>query len=206
MIKAILLDYAGVIRQQGDLLENIVELCDKDFTIQKAKEIYDQAKINTIPEKKYLSYFSEEGMNWLYKMITIHSGLMDFLEKNTMPVYIASNYITGIIEKEIDILGVRNYFSKIFVSDKMKVAKPSKEFYYKILSELGLKPNEVIFVDDQKKNLKPLKEIGITSVWVNNTKIDSFGNNSDVIPDYEIYEISELLEIINNTKKNKLLI
>lgn len=196
MIKAVLLDYAGVIRQKGDLMEDIVALCPEEFTCVKAKELYDLAKVNTISNEEYEKAFTKEAMDYLYDNITIHVGLMDFLKKNKLPVYVASNYVSSVIEKEIDLLNIRDYFKDVFVSDKLGVAKPNKDFFTKILDKINLLPNEVIFADDQKRNLVPAKKIGMKTVWVNNTKVDNFGNNAEIIPDAEIYDLNKLNNII----------
>jgi putative hydrolase of the HAD superfamily len=202
MIKAILLDFAGVVRQKGDLMEPMIEYCPS-ITYEEAKKLYDKAKISEITNKEYNKHFTKKAQKWLIKNSTIHEGLEDFLHKNTLPVYIASNYVSSVIEKEIEEMNIKDFFNGFFVSDKLRVAKPNKEFYLKILNKLKLKPEEVLFADDQKRNLVTSKELGIVSVWVNNTKVDPFGDNGDVIPDYEIYRIDELLEIIKKINSVK---
>ena len=197
MIKAILLDYSGVVRQQGDLMEKMVEFCPDEFTHQKAVELYNKAKIMNISNQEYETAFSQNAWDFYYNEITLHEGFMNFIENNKLPIYIASNHISSIINKELESLSLNNFFSKIFVSDKLGVAKPNKEFFEKILKDLNLKPSEVIFADDQKKNLVSAKEMGIKTIWVNNTSVDPFGNNFEIIPDYEIYNLIKINEIIS---------
>jgi HAD superfamily hydrolase (TIGR01509 family) len=202
MIKAVLLDFAGVVRQKGDLMEPLVEFCPS-VSYEYAKELYNRAKINEITNDEYEKHFTKEAFDWLIKNSTIHEGLENFLHKNKLPIYVASNYVTSVIEKELTGMDIRDFFNGFFVSDKLRVAKPNKEFYLKILEELQLKPEEVLFADDQKRNLVTSKELGIISVWVNNTRVDPFGNNGDVKVDYEIYKIDELLEIIKKINSGK---
>ncbi len=54
---------------------------------------------------------------------------------------------------------------------------------------------------DQKKNLTTPKEMGMKTIWVNNTKVDPFGDNDPIIPDAEISDLKELNPIINELIK-----
>ncbi len=200
MIKAILIDFSGVICQHGSLLEPIVELCP-GLDYKKAKEQYNLAKVGEISNLEYASFFTKESMDWSRKQVTLHEGTMNFLKTKKLPVYIVSNHISNIVQKEIDILGVREYFAEIFISDKLKLAKPNKEFYKEVLKRINLKASEVVFVDDQKRNLLPAKEMGMKVIWVNNTKVDPFGDNGSLEVDGETYDLSKLNEIIKELDK-----
>jgi len=196
LIKAIFIDFSGVISQHGCLFEPMLEFFPDEITAKQSKELFNAAKIGKMSNKEYISKYSDEAWNWYFKKTAEHEGLMSFLTKNTLPLFIASNQVSDLIQKEIDILGVREYFTDIFISDKLELAKPRKEFYEEVLKRAGFEAKESIFVDDQKRNLVVPKEMGMTTVWVNNTKVDPFGDNDEVTPDFSIYKIDELLEII----------
>jgi FMN phosphatase YigB (HAD superfamily) len=71
----------------------------------------------------------------------------------------------------------------------------------KILEKINLCPSEVIFVDDQKKNLVPAKEMGIKTIWVDNTCVDPFGDNADFNADYKIYDLVKMNKIVEELNK-----
>jgi 2-haloacid dehalogenase len=200
MIKAVILDYSGVVSQHGSLFEPMMDL-NPGLTIERSKELFNTAKISEISNEEYMNNYSKESWEWYFKQATVHEGIMTFLEENKLPVYIGSNHVSSLVQKEIDILGVRDYFKEIFVSDKLKLAKPNKEFFIEILNRIGLSANEVIFIDDQKRNLLPAKELGMKTIWVNNTKVDPFGDNADVTPDAEVYNLAQLNNIIRSLSK-----
>ena len=54
-------------------------------------------------------------------------------------------------------------FCKIFESSKLSMRKPEKEIYIHVLNTLGIKPEEIIFIDDLGINLKPAREIGFNT-------------------------------------------
>lgn len=62
--------------------------------------------------------------------------------------------------------GIEYYFDKLYCSYEIGVCKPSEEFFKKILNAEGVKPEEVIFVDDSKKNIAAAEALGIKGVWV----------------------------------------
>jgi HAD superfamily hydrolase (TIGR01509 family) len=196
LIKAIFLDCAGVITQLGSVFESMTKRFPDGPTMEKARELFSDAKIGKMSNAEYLNHFSEECFLWCLNQVSEHEGIMSFLKANSLPVFIASNHISKIINKELNIIDVREYFNDIFVSDKLKLAKPNKAFYEKVLELSGYKANESIFVDDQKKNLVVPKALGMTTIWVNNTKTDPYGDNANTTPDHSIYKIDELLPII----------
>lgn len=52
-------------------------------------------------------------------------------------------------------------FDYIFLSYEMKCIKPYKDIYLKVIDKLNLKENEIIFFDDNKKNVDGAKKVGI---------------------------------------------
>ena len=201
MIKAIFLDFTGVVSQHGSLFEPMLEYFPDEMNAQQTKELYNAAKIGQISNEEYIHKYSNKAWEWYFGKTSAHEGIISFLEKNTLPIFIASNQVSALVEKEIDILDVREYFTDIFISDKLRLAKPNKEFYEEILKRSSFKANESIFVDDQKRNLVVPKELGMKTVWVNNTQADPFGDNAEIKPDYSIYKIDELLQVIETVNK-----
>jgi len=48
--------------------------------------------------------------------------------------------------------------------------KPDKEIYQKFLEKFNLNPEEIIYIDDQEKNLNPAKELGMKTVLFQDVK------------------------------------
>ena len=46
--------------------------------------------------------------------------------------------------------------------------KPEPSAYRHICDAYGLDPHECLFADDMARNLKPAKDIGMTTLWVDN--------------------------------------
>ena len=74
--------------------------------------------------------------------------------------------------------GVLDLFDCIIESSKVGVRKPDKRFYLMALEQLGIEPSDAVFLDDLGINLKPARELGITTIKV-------------VDPDIAIKELEE---------------
>jgi putative hydrolase of the HAD superfamily len=71
-------------------------------------------------------------------------------------------------------MGLQSYFGHIFdIEHGGWVAKPNLQPYSAVQHQLNTQntgpvaPNQIIFVDDKEVNLKPAKELGWQTVWVN---------------------------------------
>lgn len=53
---------------------------------------------------------------------------------------------------------------KIFVSSNIGIIKPDKEIYAFVLKKLGMRPEETIFIDDNKENIESAREFGINAI------------------------------------------
>lgn len=88
--------------------------------------------------------------------------------------------------------------SRIYTSENLKCYKPCKLFYEHILDDLGINPNEVLFVGDSLTDdiLGP-QSIGMKTCWINRKKEVS----DDIIPDFEIETLDGLLTVVEKLER-----
>lgn len=66
-------------------------------------------------------------------------------------------------------LGLADAFEAIHdIHATRYVPKPSIDAYHGLIATHGLDPNESLFVEDMARNLKPAKDLGMATVWVDN--------------------------------------
>lgn len=58
---------------------------------------------------------------------------------------------------------MEDYFEHVFLSYKMKMAKPDKEIFQKVLEDAGLNPKETFFIDDSEANCETACSLGIST-------------------------------------------
>lgn len=75
--------------------------------------------------------------------------------------------------RQIEGLGVEDYFENIYLSNRLGMIKPSREIFELVLKENGLEADETLFIDDSPKNCAAAESVGIHAfhsptgdVWV----------------------------------------
>ena len=70
-------------------------------------------------------------------------------------------------ERVLDVLGIRQHFSRIVdVRDMAFVSKPQPSAYARICEMLGIEPETCMLVEDRVRNLCPAKDLGMSTVLV----------------------------------------
>lgn len=89
------------------------------------------------------------------------------LKNKGIKCYLATNqekYRTEYMKKQ---MGFENLFDKIFSSAEISHKKPQKEFfeiiYKKIIKDALVKKDEIMFWDDERKNIERAKELGFNA-------------------------------------------
>ncbi len=66
-------------------------------------------------------------------------------------------------------LGLDDVFEDIVdIHDMAYIPKPSAPAYATLLARTGIDPTRALFVEDMARNLAPAKDLGMTTVWINN--------------------------------------
>ena len=60
---------------------------------------------------------------------------------------------------------MENDFKKCYISYQMKMLKPSAEFYKAVIEDIGLPPEEILFIDDSQKNVDAAIDAGLPAVY-----------------------------------------
>jgi len=208
MIKAIFLDFEGVITNNPMILHrDFFDKIKDQISFEDFDARYKPAKIGKSTFKEVLKGF-EKYEKYIFDLVKFRPGAKEVLENlysKKIPLFLASNHIDYMSDREVEILGIEKYFKKLFFSHKLGLAKPDEKFFLEILkqSELKLKNNEMIFIDDAKRNLIIAKKLGFITVYLSNGIIDDFRNKIDYKADYEIDNILDIIKIVEELNKKK---
>ena len=97
----------------------------------------------------------------------------------------------------LKILGIQDRFERIIdVRDVQYVSKPQPEAYRRICDLLEVRPVECVFVEDNVRNLRPAKELGMTTVLVS-------GDGTADGVDYVIARIEEIGDLLGGIDAEK---
>jgi len=99
--------------------------------------------------------------------------------------------------KVLDRLGLAaeiDHLHDIFAADL--TPKPEAHGYRKLLDQFGIEPTQALMVEDMVRNLSPAKQLGMTTVWVDNGSERGNHGYDEAIVDYRITDVGEWLDEI----------
>lgn len=166
MIKVIAFDLVGVLVNERDIvLSNEEEklerlfgpnLSDDDY-LKKAKEIVCNEE-NIVNITKIL-------INKLYKVK--EKEIFKKIKKinSKVKIVVATNHVSFVkefINSHFDI----NYLDDLIISAEINRIKPNLDFYEFILDKYKINANELLFLDDNIKNVNGANVLGIKTIMV----------------------------------------
>ena len=81
---------------------------------------------------------------------------------------ILSNAMLDLRAKLENTYRISKYFQEIFISAEMGLTKPSPDIFNCVMNELGRKPEEIIFIDDNLDNIQVAKLLDMYSILFEN--------------------------------------
>ncbi len=97
-------------------------------------------------------------------------------------------------QRGLEIFDLHNYFKGIIGYEDTDKHKPNPDPIIKALSLLKAKPEETIMIGDSEFDIKCAKNAGIKSAFVSWSEAGDYQDN--IVPDYTISILSQLLDII----------
>ena len=86
------------------------------------------------------------------------------LRKSGVPAYLATNQHEYRAQYMSENLGYANVFDGEFYSCRLGAMKPDPNYFHAILKSLPFAPEELLFIDDRKRNVATAKSVGIHGV------------------------------------------
>ena len=180
MIKAIIFDFYGVVCNEigSPWYEKILSEETRDYLHEK----YDKpSNLGVITEEEFFDGIGkavdssgEEVRNEWLRIAHINQELIDFI-KDLKPKYqiaLCSNTQPQLLRDLFKGNKLDNVFDVVVSSSEVGKIKPNQDIFEHTLKELGVSPEEAVFVDDREVNLKAAKAVGIESILF--TDIEKF--------------------------------
>ena len=120
---------------------------------------------------------SEEDVSGIFeRYLTLYEESW-LLYPDTLPCLAAlSDYPLGVItngdgkqqRQKLHFTGIEGYFRSVVISGEVGVAKPQREIFDRSVQELGLEPDELLFIgDNPQADVRGALQAGWHAVWLN---------------------------------------
>ena len=91
--------------------------------------------------------------------------LKEIHDNNRHNLYALTNWSNETFPVALERYDFLQIFEGIVVSGKEMCKKPDQRIYRILLDRFGLKPNESLFIDDNKRNVQAALQLGIQALW-----------------------------------------
>ena len=151
-----------------------------------------EKKINPEP---FLEFVHDVDFRELNEDVTLKTLLRKIKGKKSIYTNATFKHAKNILKS----MGIFQEFEIIFdIKDANYIAKPDLNSYLMMKKKLGLNDKNIsksIFFEDTAKNLKPARELGMSTVWVEN---DFNRKEANILKEYINFTGSDLKSILSN--------
>ena len=100
-------------------------------------------------------------------------------------------------QRVLDRIGLGTSFEAIHDIHAMDyVPKPAPASYTAMCAQWDIDPQRALFAEDMARNLKPAKELGMTTLWVNNGSDQASGSACHSFIDHETTDLTDWLHTL----------
>ena len=171
----------------------------EEGTIDKRKALVlrfeDFFRIHNIDTSK-ASEFNQAYQIAMGEVVIFNPNAKEAVEacKGKYKQYAASNGTLEAQTRKLSKSGLTKLLDDYFISEQVGAEKPSKDFFEYIFKALGSNdPEEYIIIGDSlTSDIKGGKNVGIKTCWYNPSGKE---NKSDVVPDYEIKDLIQVIDL-----------
>ena len=121
-----------------------------------------------------------------FKPIKGITELLEDLKKRNIPMAIASSSPRQFIEKVLQKIGVKQYFTILISGEEVERGKPEPDIFLKAAELLNVKPDACIVIEDSASGTIAAKRAGMKCIGYKN---ESSGNQDLSNADFIVYEI-----------------
>lgn len=179
MIKVIAIDLVGVLVNERDIvLSNEEEKLERLFGPNLSDEEYLKEANKIVNDETNILDITRALINKLYK-VKDRDIFKKVKEINSdVKIVIATNHVSFVkefINSHFDV----SYLDDLIISAEINKIKPNLDFYKFILDKYKINANELLFLDDNIKNINGANVLGIKTIKVE--------KNNDLVSEIEFY-------------------
>jgi len=183
MISALILDADGVLIHGKTFSERLA----RDYSVDKEKEKeffttkFQECLVGKADLKQsiapYLTSFGWKGTvdelldYWFAEEYILNKELIEYvgrLRQSGTHVVLATNQEKYRTQYMLEHMGFKDVFDKIYSSAHLGLKKPAIEFFAKVVEDMAVNKDEVLFWDDDQRNIDGALAYGIQAEFYTN--------------------------------------
>ena len=188
---ALIKRYSEINQLQWERLER-GELTREQVLVERFDILFEELGVNAPSEMAQATYEYLLGIGHYFI-----DGAEEMLKSlyGKYELYVVSNGTANVQDRRLKSADIVKYFKGIFISERVGFNKPSKEFFDAAFAEMeGFDPTCAILVGDSlTSDILGGMNAGIKTCWFNPKGKPP---RADIVPDYEIKNLSELPELL----------
>ena len=118
--------------------------------------------------------------------------LLEFFKENGTICCVASSTVTPMVEKYLNIAGIRDYFKHIIGGDQVKISKPNPEIFLKALGRTPFNKDEAVIFEDSENGIRAAHAACIPVICIPDLKYPN-----DSLKDIPIHIVDSALDVID---------
>ena len=118
--------------------------------------------------------------------------LLEFFKGNGTICCVASSTVTPMVEKYLNIAGIRDYFKHIIGGDQVKISKPNPEIFLPDLGKTPFNKDEAVIFEDSENGIRAAHAAGIPVICIPDLKYPN-----DSLKDIPIHIVDSALDVID---------
>jgi beta-phosphoglucomutase-like phosphatase (HAD superfamily) len=118
--------------------------------------------------------------------------LLEFFKGNGTICCVASSTVTPMVEKYLNIAGIRDYFKHIIGGDQVKNSKPNPEIFLKALGKTPFNKDEAVIFEDSENGIRAAHAAGIPVICIPDLKYPN-----DSLKELPIHIVDSALDVID---------
>ena len=189
---AIAARYSEINQSQWELLEE-QKITRQQVLVRRFQLLFQELGVNASCEKTQECY-----ENMLAKGHDFMPGAQELLEtlKGKYEMYLVSNGTAMVQDARLRDSGMEQYFKGIFISERVGVDKPQKEFFDRSFAAIPVfDPGQAMIIGDSlTSDIRGGNNAGVQTCWYNPKHKP---RRADIHVDYEISELMELPKLLD---------
>jgi epoxide hydrolase-like predicted phosphatase len=173
MIKALIFDFAGVIGADGYWLWLRENVPDIDRHKEALHDISVRADRGDISADDFMGFVGsrighdpQDILKGFLSKVEINKELVRFIQdkKSNYKIGLLSNFVFEWLNEVLITNDLYPLFDSAIISSRSKVVKPDKAIFELSCNELGVKPEEAIFIDDRQEHVNASIGFGLNGI------------------------------------------